>query len=133
MKSMISQEQFYLLLQNKQVNLTYEKAWTGVGECFTRKNDRRILKIKFVLLVFTDSKMCEPPPLGTQKSNIYDVYMVYRAANYTEAINLFATVLESTPIQLRTFSAHVRAKRFLFVENILQCTTPIHSKTLLQI
>ena len=70
--------------------MTVEKAWTGVGECFTRKNDQRILKIKFVLLVFTDSKMCESPPLGTQKSNIYDVYMVYRAANYAEAIKLFA-------------------------------------------
>ena len=46
---------------------------------------------------------------------IYDVYMVYRAANYAEAINLFSTVLESTPIQLRTFSAHVRAKRFLLL------------------
>ena len=46
---------------------------------------------------------------------IYDVYMVYRAANLAEAINLFSTVLESTPIQLRTFS-HVRVLKIYEVE-----------------
>ena len=108
--------------------MTVEKVWTGVGECFTRKYDRRILKIKFVLLVFTDSKMCEPPPLGTQKYNIYDVYMVYRAANYTEAINLFS-IEKYTNSTSYVFSTRT-CEQVPFVEHNLQCTTLMSYNTL---
>ena len=93
--------------------MTVEKAWTGVGECFTLKYDRRILKIKSVLLVFTDSKMCEPPPLGTQKYDIYRVTWYIGRLITQKQLTYF--LLKSTTIQLRTFSAHVRAKRFLLL------------------
>ena len=99
-----------------------------MGECFTRKYDQRILKIKFVLLVFTDSKMCESPPLGTQKYDIYDVYMVYRAANYTEAINLFANEKYNNSTSY-VFSTRT-CEQVPFVEHNLQCTTLMSYNTL---
>ena len=99
-----------------------------MGERFTLKYDRRILKIKFVLLVFTDSKMCESPPLGTQKYDIYDVYMVYRAANYTEAVNLFSIEKYNNSTSY-VFSTRTCGK-VPFVEHILQCMTLISYNTL---